>query len=227
MKKIVLICLAALMILSLGNVVFAADDFVSSPSNTGAPELISAKNVSQDCVAVVSVTSYSDKDTLPDEVADVFKQAYDIILGRTENADYTALLDQIAEEKNIERKDLIVSDFFDISCSGCEDHDNHGSFDIVLKTTALDKFVCLLHFENGSWHVVDNAEITQNNTHLEFQEDGFSPFAIIVDVGENEDDYEREKDSPWIAILITSAIVASGAAGYGIYRYVSMKRNKI
>lgn len=228
MKKIVLICLAVMMILSVGSVVFAADGFVSSPSKTGAPELISAENASKDCTSKLYITAYSDRDRLPAEKVEIFKYAYDMILGKTESNDFAVLMDRIAEEQDIDRNDLVVSDFFDISRSECLNHENHtDDFNIVLKATALDDFVYLLHYENGSWNIVEDAKVSHDNTYLEFVEDGFSPFAIVVNVGEKEVEYPNREEDQSIVVWVVVGVVSSGAAGYGIYRYISMRKNKI
>ena len=219
MKKIVLICLVILMTLSLTSVVFAADAFISSPFKTGAPELVSAKNRSEGCVAVLSITAYADRASLSGKVLEKFEYVYGVLRGETEDLDFSALLAQIAEEKGIDVNDLAISDFFDISCGDCQGHDDHKEFDIVLKAEALDKFVCLVHYYNGSWLIVDDAEVTHEGTHLEFTEEEFSPFVIVVNTGDASltDDNSR---FPWWWIIIILLVIATSI-------YVSIKWKKI
>lgn len=221
MKKIVLVCLAVLMALSLSNAVLAAGGFVSSPSKTGAPELVGAKNEKDDCVAIISVTSYADRKSLPAEDLEKFEYAYNTIIGRTGDPGFAELLAGIAVEYDMNVEDLAVSDFFDISRSDCPGHENHGKFDIVLKAQALENFVCLVHYYDGAWRIVDGAKVTQDGTYLEFKEGEFSPFAIIVNIGNRVP--QSNDEFPWWAIIAT---VATGGAGYGTYAFIQWRKKK-
>ena len=219
MKKTVLVCLAVLLVLSLSSAICMADGFVSSPSQKGAPELVSAENVSEDCEAVLSITAYADRDSLPDEVVEKFEYAYDVVLGKKEDIGFKELLAQIAAERGIDVNDFAVSDFFDISCSECQGHDNHSEFDIVLKASALENFVCLLHYYNGTWTVVDNAEVTQNGEHLEFKEEEFSPFAIVVYTGEMPVEPPANDKMTVGEGILWGAIIVAALAGLGSLFY--------
>jgi hypothetical protein len=219
MKKLLSICLAALMILSLGSAVFAAEAFISSPVKPGAPELVGAENESEDCEAVLSITAYADREILSDEVIAKFEYAYGVLRGQTEDPGFAALLAQIAAERGIEVSDLVASDFFDISSTDCEGHEDHGHFDITLKAEALNNFVCLLHYYNGTWRVVDNAKVTQGGTHLEFTEEEFSPFVIIVDTSETPveppvDDKMTVGEGILLGVGIAAGVAGLGALGY-------------
>lgn len=68
MKKIIMICLAIAMVASMGISVFATTGgFVSSPSGKPAPELVDGKNESEECVAKIVITAYSDRDKLSED----------------------------------------------------------------------------------------------------------------------------------------------------------------
>lgn len=248
MKKIVLVCLTVLMIFSLSLTAFAADSFVSSPFKKGAPELVSAANESPDCTAKVFITSYADRASLPPETVEKLEYAYNAFCGKVEDRDLTALLAQIAEKYGIHVNDLSVSDFFDISATDCQNHEYHGQFDILLKAEALENFVCLVHYYNGGWRVVDGAEVTQGGTHLVFTEEEFSPFAIIVNTGDTplKDPTDDPSKDPinggisgqcchctfykchcffwWILTLIV--IIILHVIVYVIYRLIKRKKNK-
>lgn len=184
MKKLLVLTLAALLILTWSVAAFATGSFVTSPSTKGAPELVDAKNESEDCVATLLIKSYAERHSLPEDVRAMFEAAYNAIKNTADLTTLNQKLAQLASEKGYAAADLAVSDFFDISSTDCASHDNHGHFDITLKADALKNFVALLHYYNGEWRVVEDAKVTENGTHLEFTEDEFSPFAIVVYTGE-------------------------------------------
>jgi len=67
MKKLAILCLSVVMLLSLGLTVFAAPGgFVSSPSGNPAPELIDSVNKTEGCTAQLKITPYSERNTLDD-----------------------------------------------------------------------------------------------------------------------------------------------------------------
>ncbi len=184
MKKFLVLALSVLLSLTWCLTAFAAGSFITSPSAKGAPELIKAENESEGCEAMLVIKSYAERNSLPDDVREMFEYAYNTIKNTEDLTTLSAKLAQIANEKGYAAGDLAVSDFFDISSTDCEHHDDHGHFDITLKADALKNFVCLLHYYNGEWRVIEDAEVVENGTHLEFTEDEFSPFAIVVYTGE-------------------------------------------
>lgn len=184
MKRFLVLVLSVLLSLTLCMNAFAAGSFVVSPSTKGAPELIKGENESEDCDAMLQIKSYAERDSLPDDVREMFEYAYNMIKNTDDLTTLSAALARLAEEKGYASADLAVSDFFDISSTDCAHHDDHGHFDVTLKADALKNFVALLHYYNGEWRLVEDAEVVENGTHLEFTEDEFSPFAIVVYTGE-------------------------------------------
>ena len=146
--------------------------------------MIKGENESEDCDAMLQIKSYAERDSLPDDVREMFEYAYNMIKNTDDLTTLSSALADLAEEKGYVAADLAVSDFFDISSTDCAHHDDHGHFDITLKADALKNFVALLHYYNGEWRLVEDAEVVENGTHLEFTEDEFSPFAIVVYTGE-------------------------------------------
>lgn len=183
MKKLLVLTLTVLLSLTWCLTAFA-DAFVTSPSSKGAPELVKAENESEDCEAMLQIKSYAERNSLPDDVRAMFEYAYNTIKNTVDLTTLNAKLAQLASEKGYAAADLAVSDFFDISSTDCASHADHGHFDITLKADALKNFAALLHYYNGEWHFVEDAQVTGNGTHLEFSEDEFSPFAIVVYTGE-------------------------------------------
>lgn len=214
MRKIITVCLMVVMLSSLMLSVFAAPGgFIQSISGNLAPELIKGENVSEDCTAELIITAYVNRDQLPEELRLQIEEAYRMIV---ENPDLSALnakLAELAEELGVEVTDLAVSDLFDIHATDCDTHENHGHFDIVLKADTLKNFVCLLHYYNGEWRIVEDAKVT-NDTHLEFTEDEFSPFAIVVNTGESNPDAPQTNDmfTVYIAVAAISGLMIIGLA---------------
>lgn len=217
MKKLIMICLAIAMVASMGISVFATTGgFVSSPSGKTAPTLVDGKNESEDCVAELIITAYGDRDTLSEEARQKLEKAYSDIVGTPDLSSLSSAIAEIAEDMDVEVSDLAVSDLFDISATNCDGHGDHGHFNITLKAETLEKFVCLLHFCDGEWHIVENAEVTHNGEHLEFDEDQLSPFAIVVSTDKAPAD---PSGSAWIVVVIAIALVAAGVAAYFIFNH--------
>lgn len=187
MKKVLVVCLTLIMVLSMGLTAFAVPNgFMSSPSGKPAPELIEGKNESEDCTAELIITSYANRHLLPENLQIMMEDAYNQIVNAALLTDLTAELEAVAKKQGLEPSDLVVSDLFDIRYVNCGDHKDHGYFDIVLQADSLKRFVALLHYYNGTWEVIDNAEvkILNDEYHLCFSVDEFSPFAIVVDTSD-------------------------------------------
>jgi hypothetical protein len=181
MKKVIIVCMVLMMVVSMTVLVFATPGaFVSSPSKNPAPELIEANNASENCEAEIIITAYGNRDQLSAEQRQMLEEAYAKIVGTQDVSTLNAQLAPLAAELGINTSDLAVSDLFDISATDCDGHSEHGAFDITLKADTLNNFVCLLHYTDGAWVIVDGAEVTNEGKHLEFTEDEFSPFVIVV-----------------------------------------------
>lgn len=200
MKKICLFGLTLALALSMSLAVSAdPGNFVSSPSGNQAPVLVEYDNATEDCPATLTVTSYADRDQLPEDAKNALENAYAQISDHKTNL--SALNDAlltIAADLGVDITDLAVSDLFDISRSDCDSHEGHGAFDLVLKAETLNNFACLLHYTNGAWVVVDDAQVTQNGEHLEFSVEDLSPFAIVVNTAAVGGDTTEEEttDAP-------------------------------
>lgn len=207
MKKIIMICLAIAMVASMGISVFATTGgFVSSPSGKPAPELVDGKNESEECVAKIVITAYSDRDKLSEDARKKIEEAYSDIIGTQDLSSLNGAIDDIAKKLGLNSSDLAVSDLFDISATNCDGHGDHGHFDITLKSDTLKNFICLLHYYDGEWHIVENAEVTHNGEHLEFDEDQLSPFAIVVSTGKAPVEPADTENSPMVVAIIAAAV---------------------
>lgn len=225
MKKVLMICLIIAMAFSLALPAFAnAGGFVSSPSKNQAPDLIEGKNEDDDCVAKLEIVSYADREQLPEEDRAKLEAAYTQIMGVEYLDQLNSEITGVAEKSGVLVEDLAVLDMFDISATECAEHNTHGHFSITIEPEILKNFVCLLHYYDGKWNIVEDVKVTGNGTRLEFTEDTFSPFAIVVSSTPVVEVVEDNTD--WLVLAgIASGVVAIGAAvTYGIT--LNVKRRK-
>lgn len=209
MKKVLVLFLVAVMVASASISAFATDlgGFISSPSLKPAPELVSAENEDEACDAKLVITAYADRDTLSEKARKSIEEAYTIIRGTKDLSTLNEIVAKIAKQLGVEVTDLAVSELFDIDANGCTgEHDDHGHFDITLKAETLENFVCLLHYYNGEWRVIENALVTQNGEHLEFEEKEFSPFAIVVYTGDEDIDVPVSGDDTKVGVIVAAAV---------------------
>lgn len=217
MKKLLVICLTVLMVLSMSlSAIAAPGGFVESPTNGNSPSLVGGQPDSDDCDGYIVVTPYAERDTLDDEKRKEIEDAYDEIVA---NEDVTKLNDElgdIADDKGISPEHLAVSELFDVSYYGCEEHEEHGGFTITIEAEMLDRFVALIVNNDGKWEIVETASVNEDGKTLTFHSETFSPFAIVVNNdpdyvpgGDNSDDVSDGKTpqtgdvrSFWIYIVI-------------------------
>ena len=226
MKRLMVIVLAIVMsALMCVSVCAATGAFDGSPSGKPAPELIYGANESEDCESILSITAYGDRDKLSEDSRLKIEEAYSRIIGTQNLTSLNEYIAQIAHEMGIDPVDLAVSDLFDISATNCSGHNDHGHFDITLKAEVLKNFVCLLHYFDDEWHIVDSAEVTNNGEHLEFDVDQLSPFAIVVNTGDVTTPAPApEKDSNFVWIIVVIVIVLLAAAGAAFYFFFYKKK---
>ena len=214
MKKVLVILMALVMMATMCVSVFAAPGaFVNSPSKNPAPILVEGKNETEACNGMVVVTAYGDRNDLTAEQRQKLEEAYAMIVGAENLTTLNAGLATIAQKLGVNTTDLAVSDLFDISAAECDgNHADHGQFDITLKAETLNNFVALLHYYNGEWRVIENAEITNNGEHLEFTEKEFSPFAIVVSTADIEPQPQPEPgNAGWIIAIVALIVIAAAA----------------
>lgn len=209
MKKVLVVCLTILMMLSMTLTAFAAPGkFVSSPSGNLAPGVINFDPADDDCTGYLVITPYSERDTLPDSLEALMKKAYDQIKNSKDLTELNADLAALAKKLKIKGADLAVSDLFDIRVEGCTVHEGHHEFDIVVSADTLKHFVGLLHMkENGEWELIKDAKVISNGEHLAFSVDTMSPFAIVVDTSANPSQTGDTSLAPvYITVMAISAL---------------------
>lgn len=225
MKKVMAICLTLVMVMSLGIAAFAAPgSFISSPSMNKAPVLISYENESSDCTAKLILTAYADRKTLPENLCAMIEKAYDMIVGTDDLSTLNSGVADLAKDAGVKVTALSVSDLFDLRYVDCSNHDQHGSFRIVIESETLENFVCLLHYYNGEWSIVDSAKVTNNGKYLEFTAKEFSPFAIVVKTDAENVTPPYTGDNS--AIFICSVVMAISVTTIVVLLATSKKRTR-
>lgn len=211
MKKVLVICLMMVMVVSMSVTAFAAPGgFVSSPSGNPAPTVVDFDPNDDDCPGWLVVTPYGDRHKLSDALRAMLEKAYNSIVNSDDLTKLNAELAKIAADKNIVGTDLAVSDLFDIHVTGCDYHDEHVGFDITLDADTLSHFVGLLHMnKDGVWELVTNAEVVNDGEHLKFSVDSFSPFAIVVDTSSGTPDAPQTGDNSMIHIYAIIMVVSA------------------
>ena len=183
MKRVITICLILVMVMTLCVGISAATGgFLVSPSGNAAPEVVDATNESEDCESIVYIVSYADRHLLSDEDRQKLEEAYSIIRNSNDITTLCSPLAYLAGKLNLDPGKLAVSDMFDINYV-CGEHDDHGKFEIVLKSTTFENFVALVHYTGETWELMEDAkvEMVDGELHLTFTAHDFSPFAVVVD----------------------------------------------
>lgn len=219
MKKVLVVLLTVLMMMSMTVTVFAAGGFVSSPTSQQAPDVVEFTPADDDCEARLVITPYGEKEELTPAIKSFFEKAYTEIKSSKNLTELCDSLKKIAANKKIKGTNLAVSELFDIHVTGCDYHEGHTEFDIVLDPDSLKNFVALLHMNhNGEWEVVSDAKVINNGDHLAFSIDEFSPFAIVVKTANPS----QTGDNSLIPLYIT--VMALSAAGIIVILAKSKKR---
>ena len=210
MKKLLVICLALIMVLSASAAVFAAPGFVPSPSKEKAPQAITFTPKDEDCTAKLVITPHEEKKDLPEALEKLMDTAYTTVKGSGDLTKLNEDLKKIAADAGISSDKLAISDLFDIHVTGCDFHEGHTDFDITLSADLLEHFVGLLHMnKDGKWELVKDAKVTGNGDHLAFSVESFSPFAIVVDTTDLGGEAQTGDNSNiylYLAIMTLSAI---------------------
>ena len=190
MKKVLAICLVMMFVVCMGATVSAAG-FISSPSTSAAPVLVSFECLTEGCTGTLVLTGYADKANLPAESAAQLDAAYASIAGGL-----------------FGDKELAVSNLFDLSVEGCSNHADH-EIKVVLAVEALNRFDSLLHMNAaGEWENID-AKVIDGGKNLEFTVSDLSPFAIVVDTSEAGGDSPATGDNVMVYAVATIVVAAA------------------
>ena len=208
MKRFLVLLMTAFMLLTLSTPVLAEPgNFVVSPSTNKGPELVDGSNGSEDCDGYIVVTPYVDRDELDEDKKNEIENAYKQIVESDDLTDFNEDFKNLVNDKGISSDNLAVSDLFDVSYYGCEEHDDHADFNITLRSDKLDGFVALLKQVDGEWVLVEDA--TVEGDLLKFTAKDFSPFAIVVELDKHNPPQTGDNFRWWIYISLM--VVSAGA----------------
>ncbi len=207
MKKVLVLCLTAVMIASMCVCAFADTGlFVKSPSTNAAPTVEEFKPLTEGCESEIKVTSFADRATLSADKKALIEKVYDAIVAGND-ADIEKILDTVAASSKVDAKNLAIGDLFDISNTDCDAHNDHEGFSIELGSAVLKNFVALLHNKDGKWEVVSDAKVSADGKTLTFTVDSLSPFAIVVDSSKlPSDTSDNSSIALWVMALSASAL---------------------
>lgn len=176
MKKIVAICLAVLMMVSLSVTCFA-EGFVSSPSNNKAPTIVESENSDENSDSELIIISYGDRDKLNSKKKQKFEKAYEQISKSDDLTDLVPELEDYAKDKGVDPEDLAVSDLFYADETNSQ---GNGKYKVSLKADTLNNFVALKQFDGEKWVIIKDAKVNSDGT-LTFTLTNTGPLAIVVD----------------------------------------------
>lgn len=221
MKKVLVICLTMVLVMSLSISAMAIPGgFVKSPSGNRAPIVVDFKPLDEDCTASLIITIFGDRVNLPEELRQPFEDAYNDIINSSNLTDLNKDLADLADKLGIESSKLGVSDLFDLSANGCEDHDGHKQYQVTLDSDALEHFVGLIYKgDDGNWYLVDDAKVIDGK--LQFTAEGYHPYAIVVDTTEGE----PSKTGDTNLILICGAVMAVSAVALAVVLIKGKKKH--
>ena len=220
MKKILVVCMIVVlaMMLSLSVAANSVGGFVSSPSANDAPVLEDFET-DPDCDVRVVITSYADRNNLPEEKRENMEQSYNLIAFGTPLSEMVPALGEKAAADNIPVGNLAVSELFDLSFLDCELHEDH-DIDVTIRPQTLNNFVGLMYFENGEWKLLDSANVSLNGDLLTFSTEADVPYAIVVDTKEAAPAEKEEGNDLWVHAVI----VSTSASAMGIVAYKNRKK---
>ena len=211
MKKVLVLCLAMLLVMTVSFTAYATTGgFVESPSNNKAPVLEDFDNESEDCEAELIITSYADRDKLSDTAKDNLEKAYEIIKKTMDLIDLNSGLEDLADKLDVSASSLAVSDLFDIGVEEDTAHNTHGKFTVTVSSETLKDFVSVMYLNDDKWELVDGAEIDKDG-HLSFETDKVGAYAIVVSADAKDDVATGNAHFPWYCVvLIIASVVALG-----------------
>lgn len=201
MKKLLAICLVMVLALSMSVSAFAVrEDFVESPPVMVAPEVEGFDPADDRCSSTLIVVPFGDKTELSEEKEKELNEAYNDILDADRVQDLCDDLD--------DGDKLKVSDLFYLDTEGCDDHDGHKDFEVVLKDDELKNFEGLMYRDNdGNWVLVENVKIDGNKLIFTLKDfDGNAPFAIVVNTESSSTTGDIDHTYIYLTIMAVSAL---------------------
>ena len=186
--------------------VLSANSFVESPALKDDVVFVGDDNL--------IYTPYKDKNNLTEEQQNELVAAYQSIVGAIDASFLSKdVLKYIEKHKAIPTY-LAVTDLFDVSA--VEERD---SYTFQIGKEDMNKFFCVIHYNNGNWEVVD-AKFNKDRTMVEVTVDTLSPFAFMY---RTKEAVEKTK-AIGTGVVVTAFMVTGIGAGAATISYLKKKR---
>ena len=219
MKKVFAIILTLAMVcVTTLSVSAAPANFLQSPSFNKTPIIVDFECSDPDWKGDIYITSFGDRNVLDLIDREKLENAYNSIRDAVNIESLVPDIKDIASNLNVSPENLGISDLFHIGISDSTD----GKFKIQLDSETIKNFVGLIYFEDGQWHVVEDAAIEDN--YLVFTTDLPRAFAVVVDVDNSSIDVPVTGDV--LSWTLLGVMVAS-AAGIVVLFVSYKKRNRV
>lgn len=198
MKKLFAIILMVVMICAMTVSASAAPGgFIDSPSYNKTPIIIEFECSDSNWKGEIFITSFGDRNVLELIDRELLEDAYDSIRNSTSISDLIPEISDIAANLNVSPDNLGISDLFHIGVSDSTD----GSFKIKLDAETIKNFVGLVYYENGEWHVVEDAKV--EGDYLVFTSQLPKAYAVVVDTKNLPVDAPVTGDvAPWVLMSL-------------------------
>ena len=200
MKKMMASVMAVVLILTMSVSVFAAGNFVSSPSYTDYPVMVDFA-FTGDCDGELIVTPYSQRDTLDEDAKNLIEKCYKDI---KDCDDLTKMFHMVEVPKD--KSGFAIGDLFNIHFEGCKSHYEHNPFTVTITPSTLKNFVEVVALVDGEWVVVDS-KVEGNN--LVINSSYYGPYAIILSTVESP---ATGDNFPWVYVVLMGVSAVGLAA---------------
>lgn len=200
MKKVLVCVLTVVLALSMTVSVFAAGNFISSPSASDYPLMVDFAFTGE-CEGELIVTPYSQRDTLEKDGKDLLEKCYNDI---HDCDDLTKMFDMVEVPKG--KSGFAIGDLFNIHFEGCKSHYEHNPFTVTITPSTLKNFVEVVAFVDGEWVVVDSKVDGDN---LIITSSYYGPYAIILST---EDSPQTGDNFPWVYVAMMAISVVGLAS---------------
>lgn len=204
MKKILAIVLMLVMVSAMTFSAAAAPaNFLQSPTFNKTPIIIDFECSDPDWKGEIYITSFGDRNVLDLIEREKLEDAYNSIRDALNISTLIPEISGIASNLNVSPENLGISDLFHIGISDSTD----GKFKIKLDSETIKNFVGLVYFENGEWHIVEDATVDDNG-YLVFTSELPRAYAVVVNADDSIIDVPVTGDAlSWIllGVMIASA----------------------
>lgn len=219
MKKIFALILTLAMVCMMTLSVGAAPaNFLQSPSFNKTPIIVDFECSDPNWKGDIFITSFGDRNVLELIDREKLEDAYNSIRDAVNIETLIPDIKDIAANLNVPTENLGISDLFHIGISESTDV----KFNIKLDSETIKNFVGLVYFEDGKWHVLEDATI--EGGYLVFTTDLPRAFAVVVDVDNSVIDVPVTGDAiSWVL----AAVVVASAAGIVILAISYKKKSKV